>query len=86
MSPCWVLGHMTDLVLSLHGDGSAWGTSCSLEFEVAQSALPGQNSQSATGAARHKLKRRQGEGNCVLHLLAFIFWLLLVAILSLNFF
>lgn len=82
---------MTDLVLSLRGDGSGRGTSCSLGFEMAQSALPGQNdstsaSLSASHAAHHKLKRRQGEGIHILHLLAFIFWLLVVAILSLNLF
>lgn len=82
---------MSDLVLSLHRDGSAQGTSCSLGFEMAESALPGQNSStnaspSALGAAHCKLKRRQGEGIHILHLLAFIFCLLVVAILSLNLF
>lgn len=80
---------MSDLVLSLHGNDSAQGTSCSLGFEMAQSALPGENSStsaspSALGAACCKLKKRKGGGIHTLHLLAFIFWLLVVTILSLN--
>lgn len=90
MSHAGSLAH-DDLVLSLHGDSSARGTSCSLGFEMVQSALPGQNgstsaSLSVSHAAHHKLKRRQGEGIHILHLLAFTFWLLVVTILSLNLF
>lgn len=88
---CWVPGHMTDLVLSLRRDSSARGTSCCLESEMAQSALPEKSSStsaspSASGAACHKLKRRQGEGILILHLLVFIFWLLVVAVFSFNLF
>lgn len=85
-----VPGYINDLVLSLHRDDSAQGTSCSWDLKWHSQLCQGRTAVQVLlhlpRASCRKLKRRQGEGIYILHLLAFIFWLLVVAILSLNLF